>query len=224
MTTWLKQKSKSERTNYPSISIRRLGLGINSRLIEKANAEDCEYAEVYVSSDNKKLAIKFLREKTDDSYNLTQDGGSKDRSAVNKYLNRFIACGNVVRSNELLKELSNRKGNSKLVAFNDDGMWVANIIPAFIHKTTSETFRKQLSGDEMGVYKYVLNEETIYIGKGCIKQRLLSPERKDWKYDHIEYMVLTSSLECSRIESDLLKEHKSMYGVLPPYNKIMGIE
>jgi len=216
MTTWIKQVNKTCKTDYPHISIRTLGIGLSSNLIKEANAEHYEYAEVFLSEDKSKLAIKFT-EKSNDAYKVTQDGGSKERKRVTKSLNRFIACGNVIRSSNVLKQLSERNVTEKIFAKKIDDLWVINLTPCFLYNTKNYP----LAYDDIGVYRYILNDEVVYIGRGKIKQRICSPERCEWVYDDIEFMI-TSDKASVIIEENLLQEFKDINGELPLYNKILG--
>ena len=76
----------------------------------------------------------------------------------------------------------------------------------------------------LGVYKYFSKEETVYIGRGIIRNRVYGKrnERKNWDYDRIEFAEIASKESIKIVESDLLDLHKSEKGKLPKYNKIKG--
>lgn len=217
MSKWIKQENQSTKSSFPCVSVRNLGLGLSSGFVELAGADKYGFAEIFVSECGTELGIKFLREKSDCCYLVTQDGGAKERQRVGEYKSRFIACGNVIKNNPSLKGLLNSKGNKKIPIAKVDYLWVAKISPSFCYSVSS----RPVSEFETGVYRYLIGSEVVYIGRGCIKARIGSSERKEWVFDEIEYM-LTTDEDATRIENTLLENHRAEFGTLPVYNKIMG--
>lgn len=219
MTNWIKQGNKSNKSQFPCITIRSKAIGLNADFVEMSSAENYHHAEVYVSDDGKKVAIKFLMDSTPHSYAVTQDGGTRERQRVGKYKNRLIACGKVIEQNISLRELSKSKLSKKLAVVQEDDLWVASITPSFIYKYSQNKPKES----DIGVYRYIKDNEIVYIGRGRIRERIASPERKEWLYDEIEYMVVDEAATV-KIEFDLINEHKMVYGYTPVYNKILGFK
>lgn len=217
MAKWIKQANKSTKSSFPCVSVRRLGLGLSSGFVEIAGVDKLGFAEIFVSECGEELGIKFLKEKTDHCYLVTQDGGTKERQRIGEYKSRFIACGNVIRNNPGLNGLLDGKGSKKIPVIKSDDLWVAKISPSFCYSISSRGIRD----DELGVYRYLVGDEVVYIGRGNIKTRIASIDRKDWVFDDIEYMLTTDD-EAYRIEATLLENHKAEFGSLPVYNKVMG--
>lgn len=219
MTNWIKQGSKSCKAKFPCITIRKKAMALNVDFVEMANAESYCHAEVYVSDDGNKVAIKFLMEGTKDSYAVTSDGGNRERQRIGKSKNRLIACGKVIENTLALRALSKSKSIKRLAVSQENDLWVASITPSFAYKY-SQTKPKE---SDIGVYKYIKDNEIVYIGRGRIRERIASPERKEWLYDEIEYMIVDED-KAIKIEAELINEHKMVYSYIPVYNKILGFK
>jgi len=74
-----------------------------------------------------------------------------------------------------------------------------------------------------GIYRYRNNDgQIIYIGKGGVKTRVNSPERKEWGISKIEYSVLLDDDKSYYWENYYLERYVSTFGAKPPFNVIMG--
>ena len=74
-----------------------------------------------------------------------------------------------------------------------------------------------------GIYRYRNNDgQIIYIGKGGVKARVNSPERKEWGISKIEYSVLLDDDKSYYWENYYLERYVSTFGSKPPFNVIMG--
>ena len=74
-----------------------------------------------------------------------------------------------------------------------------------------------------GIYRYRNNDgQIIYIGKGGVKTRVNSPERKEWGISKIEYSVLLDDDKSYYWENYYLERYVSTFGSKPPFNVIMG--
>jgi len=220
MTTWIQQRNGTDKSDLCTISVRKMGFGINAIFYRLADLDKYLFASIFLSEDKSKIAIEFHEEKKEGCYYIGSDGGGKSRVRLKSNKNRFIACGNVIRSNPVLNQLSKTTGSQKLVVSKEDGYWVARITPAFIYEIGVDNPKD----DEIGVYRYLLNDEIVYIGKGQIKKRVSSPERKEWEFEKIQYSVLKTDDDCVIYESNLLNEHVKLFGSLPKYNRILGVK
>jgi len=94
--------------------------------------------------------------------------------------------------------------------------------PIFEHKIGFEK-RNSLPEDLSGIYRYKDKTGSIlYIGKGNIKSRSNSSDRRDWGIHEIEYSSLTTNEDSLKWESYYIDSYKNEYGVLPPMNRISG--
>lgn len=74
-----------------------------------------------------------------------------------------------------------------------------------------------------GIYRYRNNDgQIIYIGKGGVKTRVNSPERKEWGISKIEYSVILDDDKSYYWENYYLERYVSTFGSKPPFNIIMG--
>ena len=76
----------------------------------------------------------------------------------------------------------------------------------------------------MGIYRYLReNGETVYIGRGPIKERLRCPERTDWDFDVIEYSIVPNPDEQVKWEDYWIERFKADHdGGKPFYNRVSG--
>ena len=66
------------------------------------------------------------------------------------------------------------------------------------------------------------NNDVIYIGKGNIKERAKSSERRDWGITRVEYSVLEDKESRSKYESMHIRMYEASNGATPTYNLISG--
>ena len=105
----------------------------------------------------------------------------------------------------------------------DGTKWVLNLSPSFenaIHKMDLT----KLDSNLVGIYRYkkLDTDEIVYIGKGQIKHRFNSPERKDWDFDIIEYSEIKENDSQNKWESYWIEKFKKDFKKLPRYNSIGG--
>lgn len=62
----------------------------------------------------------------------------------------------------------------------------------------------------------------MYIGKGNIRARALSPERTQWGVTRIQYSVIEGDDKSYYWENYYLERFVSINGAKPPFNVIMG--
>jgi excinuclease UvrABC nuclease subunit len=98
-------------------------------------------------------------------------------------------------------------------------MWEAVLIPVFDRDV--KTIPPM--NDDIGVYRYLFDNQVVYIGQGNIKQRLASLERRDWVFDKIEYFLTQDGAEAITLEALYLEDFKKEYKRLPMFNKISGL-
>lgn len=214
---WVRQGNKSTKSDIPTINIRRKHLALNVELIEASKAVVGDYAEVFIDEDERAIGIKFFKEDGEDRYKLTPDGGGKARVSDVTRHNVVISCQSVA-TNPAFSALVGTK-QAKLPAKFENGLWVAYALPTW--KYTVED-RKPVAS-EIGVYRYLLDDEVVYIGQGRISQRVADPARANWNFDRIEYLI-TDSENAVKIERVLLDAHVSAFGRLPFYNKVLGVK
>jgi hypothetical protein len=208
----------------PTITIRRSGnIAISSDFVRKAGIAECTCVALFLSADKMRLAFKFSTDTNDnDAFSLTRDGGSGNNNR-NSGLNRVICAKSLLMQSptvqSLIKEASTAARRYEPYRTND-GLWVINLTPCFerIASTVSD-----LPGDVTGIYRYLRGKEVVYIGRGALKSRAQSHERKHWDFDRIEYSILNDNKSEVNWEKFWLDDHRRQYGAWPAYNRIAGI-
>lgn len=101
-------------------------------------------------------------------------------------------------------------------------LFYADLRPNFELKMPFEE-RNTLQSDLRGIYRYRnASNEIIYIGKGVIRDRAMSPEREDWQIKSIEYSACPTDADAYRWESFYLEDFERLNGRIPVMNKIKG--
>jgi hypothetical protein len=100
--------------------------------------------------------------------------------------------------------------------------WVIQLCPAFEIKKARES--RDLPFQDAGIYRYLRESgEIVYIGRGPIKERLRSPDRKDWDFDRIEYSIVANPDDQVKWEDYWIERFKAEHnGKRPFYNMVSG--
>ena len=197
----------------PYITLRENAIAFNSLFLKDAKLVQYKYASIHVDSDNNKIGFEFHNNSMDkDRYTLYSD------SVTNN--NRNISAQQFYKKYKWIDKISKLSDNS-LKRFKPDydniqKMWVIVLIPSFEY--TAKV--KEIPNSTVGIYRYKYGDEIVYIGKGKIKSRANSPERKKWVFDKIEYSIVKDNKKQSEYESYWLEAYKRETGSLPVYNKI----
>lgn len=214
MTIWKRYEVTNFKSEQPCITIRRSGFAINVSMMAAAKLETGDFVEIYVSDQEDMIGFKFFKEKQLGRLTITPDGGGKSRALDAKSPNGFVACS-LVKNNDSLSKIVSTK-NSKLFPVFEDDMWVIRLVSQWKYDAS---VRKPEASD-MGIYRYLLDDDVVYIGRGWIQQRLSSPERTHWNFNKIEYTLMTEDESVQR-ESQLIRAHREAFGRLPFYNRNM---
>jgi len=103
----------------------------------------------------------------------------------------------------------------------DGSKWFIQLCPAFEVRKARES--SEIQSNAVGIYRYVRESgEVVYIGRGDIKKRLASPDRKDWDFDVIEYSLLGDPDEQIKWEAYWLEKFQKANDKLPFYNRVLG--
>jgi len=104
----------------------------------------------------------------------------------------------------------------------DGSIWAIQLCPSF--ELSSERAGASIPTEANGIYRYLdAKGETVYIGRGRIKQRLVAPERQEWDFAKIKYSVVETPEDRERWEGYWIQRYKEEHGGrLPYYNQISG--
>lgn len=201
----------------PQISIRRSGqLAVSSDFARMAAISNCTRASLFMSSDGHKLAISFHSdERDDDAFVLARDGGRRVTSGYHRVIN----AKSLVSQSPAILALTKEDARARRYEPQKDasGRWVIHLAPCFEMVLTQPD---QIPQGSTGIYRYRSGLETIYIGRGNLRDRLALPERRTWEFDRVEYSILNDDVIERRWESFWLDEYRQRNNRWPVYNRI----
>lgn len=212
---WRKVRREARQSGFaPTVTIRSRGtLALSADFVRLADIDSSTMVTLFLSEDGRKLAFQFHDDVKDaDAYRIVSDGGGKPSK------NRLITANAVLKQSPTLAAItrdpdSNRRFEPVRIGAD---RWAITLTPCF-ETVWGEAIA--ISADQSGIYRYRSNGETVYIGRGNIRQRLGEPERRDWQYDKIEYSVLNDDAAERRWESYWLEEYRR-WNRWPRYNRI----
>ena len=203
--------------------INKSGITFSARFIKKEGLEKAESVKFFLDDEDPHfLGFMFFEEVgVSNTLSLMASGRSKGGSA-----GATIKAAELINSNPILKSIQKlpRKQDRTFEISKDrkTGIYSISLRPTFEISLSWEN-RNQIPDSYLGIYRYVNRDgQVIYIGKGSIKSRANSPERKEWGISRIEYSVLSSDEECFRWESYYIDRYVEMNGARPPLNLVMG--
>lgn len=210
------------RLDMPLVSIRGQQLFFNASFCDKAKIKEKVAVRVYVEENDRQLGFEFLDQLIKGTHALTRDGGSTNPKVDRG--GRLINAAKLINHNNWISSIAKSKDpNSKCFEPTLDlgrRIWMINLCPSFECRVGAII---QIPKGTAGIYRYVRNDgEIVYIGKGQIKSRATSPERKDWDFDYIEYSIVNDESMQLKWEAWWLDKFVSEYGKIPFYNKIQG--
>jgi len=139
---------------------------------------------------------------------------------------RTVKAGEFVNKNRILLAIQKDpvKTNRLFPITKERGtdIYYVCLRPSFENRVTFEN-RNTLDESVSGIYRYRDKQgKVIYIGKGLIKARANSPERKDWGVVHIEYSAIGDDETSLKWESFYIGSHLAEHQQLPEFNRIAG--
>jgi len=218
MGEWQSVPVNSE-VQKPLVTIRVRAIAFNAYFVKVANLEKESRVSIKAKPDSMQLGFRFHDDSNiRDSFTLTKDGGGSNRTGKS----RVIQAQNIFKIYPWLNavtrlDLRSRQFEPKWVGI--DSLWVISICPPFEHRVSD---RSEIPPDILGVYRYKQGDEIVYIGRGTVKSRARSPERKDWNFETIEYSIIPEEAEQKKWEAFWLDRFVDQKGKLPFYNRISG--
>lgn len=200
----------------PQISIRRSGqIAVSSDFARMAAISTCSRASLFLSSDGLRLAISFHSdENDDDAFILARDGGRGTSGQ-----NRVINAKSLVSQSPAILALTKEDARARRYEPQKDnaGRWIIHLAPCFERVLIQSD---QIPIGSTGIYRYRSGQETIYIGRGNLRDRLASSDRRQWEFDRVEYSILNDDVVERRWESFWLDEYRQRNNRWPVYNRI----
>lgn len=207
---WVEVNSADTESKTSSITIGKEFLYFSALFVDDAKIETKKFVKVSFDDDLKKIKFKFFKDE--------QNGTIKVRG---NRKGSFYIAGNAIYGREWIKAIAESSENRFEVKGNSEN-WYVSIAPAFENKV-SRVDEDQISYKVSGIYRYLNNGEVVYIGKGMIRRRLNQPDRKDWKFDTIEYSEVKKETQ-NKWEKFWIESFENQTGKLPRENKIHGFD
>ncbi len=203
--------------------VNKSGISFSAQFIKKENLEDAVGVKFFEDEDDPYfLGFKFASELSQpNTLSLVASGRSKGGSA-----------GCTIKASELINKSPILKNVQKLPDKTDrtfeikydkkEKIYFISLRPNFeIHVNWND--RNKIPDTYSGMYQYLNKDgKVIYIGKGNIKSRANSPERREWGVAQIQYSVIFDDDKSFFWENYYLQKFVTSNGAKPPFNVIMG--
>ena len=219
-TAW--KRDSHFRLTEPSITIYKDGITFNASLNKIVDVSKFMNVMIELNdSDNEKAnkvrCVLNNMEESDSNFKITRSRNSED------HRRGFVSCRNLIQYQPKLKRISDKKRSARRIEVKqferDANSFVFDLDPCFELSAADATGLPTLGG----VYRYLDGAEIVYIGRGkSIKSRAKDIHRGNWKFDKIEYSLLSEEKEQVLWESQFLDEFKQEFGRLPRYNEQAG--
>jgi hypothetical protein len=208
---WRIVKRIAVTSNDPLIIINKQRFSYNMPFFRLAELEKNQFLTYHVDEEIRKIGFEFNDHETENSSKIV---GNNKQGYVSY-------CTELFRQ-PWVRKAGNMKGQNKYKPIKDGKKWVITLRPAFENSLRREDMGS-LDAESKGIYRYMDSGKVVYIGKGTIKKRLNEEQRKDWKFDVIEYSIIGDVDEQYEWESYWIDEYKKVNNnFLPPYNLIAG--
>ncbi len=220
---WTPWKRDSHfRLNEPSITINKDGFTFNASLNKIVDVSKFMNVMIELNDQDNVKATKVRcvlnnMEESDSNFKITRSRNSED------HRRGFVSCRNLILYQPKLKRISDKKRKARRIEVKqfekDTNSFVFDLNPCF--ELSAEN-----SGDLPtlgGIYRYLDGAEIVYIGRGkSIKSRSKDIHRNNWKFDKIEFSIITEEKDQVLWESQFLDDFKNEFGRLPRYNEQSG--
>ena len=203
--------------------INKSGITFSAQFIKKFGLEKSEGVKFFGDDEDPYyLGFQFTGESSgSNTLSLLASGRSKGGSA-----GFTIKASELINKNPVLKTIQgmqSKQDRTFEVTF-DKKLDIYSVIlrPSF-ELSISWTDRNKIPDSINGIYRYINSEGSIvYIGKGNIKSRANSPERKEWGVSKIQYSAISDDEKCYLWENYYLERFVETTGAKPPFIVIMG--
>jgi len=207
---FIPSKFKKEE-NFVTLSARGV-LFFSAPFVKKNDLRTCLSADLFTFEDDAyKFGVKFYKD---------ENKGHSKVNRAQKSKNVMISAHEFVGSILVLnKALMEGKQTFPIVDDKIEQCFVFSLIPRFEYSCLPNEVPTGLKG----IYRYKNDkQEVIYIGKGCIKERLREDSRKAWPIDLVEYSVIEDEEVRSSSEAHHIRKFETEIGRKPIYNMISG--
>lgn len=215
----VRRKDPGRDSGSPLITLRGKDAAFNAEFTRQASVSKYKEVKLAIEPNSRRIAFKFLTGHDPDAYTIHGDGGSSPSRASGRVISSTEIFMNIPWIRAVSMNPDSLKRRFRPEWDNIQGAWVITLMPMFEKKVG----RLEVPSGSKGIYRYVRhNGDVVYIGKGNIKDRLLSPERSSWDFDYVEYSEIEDSNEQYKWEKWWIDDYEQDKGELPIYNRIGG--
>jgi hypothetical protein len=203
--------------------INKSGISFSARFIKKEKLEAAEGVKFFLDDEDPYyLGFVFTPDSSaPNTLSLMASGRSKGGSAgVTIKAAELINKSIVLKS---IQKMPNKLDRTFEITFDKQQKIYSILLRPNFEVTVNWSDKNRIPDSFSGIYRYLDNNgQTVYIGKGNIKARALSPERTQWGVTRIQYSVIESDDKSYYWENYYLERFVSTNGAKPPFNVIMG--
>jgi hypothetical protein len=201
------------------LTISTSGIGFSATFIKSNRLDQMAAISFYFDDENQyRIGFEF-HEKVGlpDSLIITH---SKDSATKRVGATGVINKSRVLKAIQREKDKANRTFEIKIDPISK--LFYCDLRPTF-EFSVAFSKKSDLPDRATGIYRYRdLKGSILYIGKGVIKDRATSPERRDWGIHTIEYSIIQGDDICYKWESFYIEAFREEFGLLPVFNRVSG--
>jgi hypothetical protein len=203
--------------------INKSGITFSASFTKKEKLENASGVKFFQDDEDPYfIGFKFTQDSSSpNTLTLLASGRSKGGSA-----GFTIKAAELIAKNPILKnvqKLPDRQERTFEIGYKkNEDLYFILLRPNF-EISVNWSDKNKIPDTYSGIYRYLNKDgQILYIGKGSIKSRAISPERREWGVTKIEYSVITSDDKCFYWENYYLDRFVVANGAKPPFNVIMG--
>jgi len=205
------------------IYINKSGISFSAAFIRKQALLKAEGVKFFLDDEGPYyLGFRFSESVSEpNTLRLVSSGRSKGRSA-----GFTVKASELMRMNPVIAKVSHFPSKvDRTFGANFDknnGLFFVQLKPCF-EISVSWDAKSSIPQQIKGIYRYLNKDnQVIYIGKGDVRARADSPERREWQIKRIEYSVIPDESTSFFWEDYYISRHQSDFGSKPVFNLISG--
>lgn len=206
-TKWIRQSHVQEPEPQFWLTLRKYGFQLNETLSTTLSARD-RHAEIFLSEDNRKIALCFTRKRSEWSFPLS-DLGPNDHS-------RRIDAPNIIKGNPQLSARLAEGGHSARIRLMVDGeYYIGKIEPTFCFDGAEEP---AVDGD-IGVFRLWLGDDVVMIGGGRIRAEIATALAEALPFDRYDYFLTPTEIDAFEQQARHIRAYAAQKNDVPVLNK-----
>lgn len=202
-------------------------INFSAGFIHAYNLSHCRYVTYLVDEEHCRIGFKFLVDQAEG--NTVKIDWRKRDTPSGRIGIEPLRKHQFIRDVENSPNISDRRFIPELERAGSLGdIFVIRLAPMFENSLPAHQVGN-IPSDASGIYRYLKDGETVYIGKGDIRRRAQSAEREHWDYDTLQYSIIKRTnkdlqdAEQFRWEKHwILRFKEQNAGQRPLYNKNDG--